>query len=179
MHRNIRSRLLIPSLFVLLFTSGYTDCYKPAGRGDNLPQHIKTLAIPPFQNQALRYKLEQRFTSAMINEALRRARSLKIVSNPEGADAVLTGTIRQFAFRGALLDDFGRARVYEITLVVGLNLRDLTKNKVLFDNQNYIFRGQYEISGDPQSYFDEQGPAVDRLARDFARSALTTILEGF
>jgi hypothetical protein len=179
MSRIIHRRLLVLGPVVMLLTSGYTDCYKPVGRGENLPQHIRTLAIPPFQNEALRYKVEQRFTSAMMNEALRRSRSLKIVANPEGADAVLNGTIRQFSFRGALLDDFGRARVYEVTVVVGLVLRDLTRNKVLFNNQNYVFRGQYEISSDPQSYFDEQGPAVDRLARDFARSALTTILEGF
>ena len=53
------------------------------------------------------------------------------------------------------------------------------KNKVIFDNQNYIFRGEYEISGDPKSFFNEEGPATDRLAREFARSLVTTIWEGF
>lgn len=165
---------------MFLFCSlGFIECYKPAGRGSNLPSHIRTLAIPAFQNQALRFKVEQRFTSALIDEALRRARALKVVSSAEGADAVLLGTIKQFSYRGTVLDDFGRARIFEITVVASVTVRDQTRNKVIFDNQNYVFREQYEISGDPQTFFNEEGSAVDRMARDFAKSVLTTILEGF
>lgn len=167
-------------LFVLLLVCGGSrECYKPVGRGDALPKHIKTLAIPPFQNPSLRYKVEQRFTAAMIDEALRRSRSLRVTSSPEGADAVMLGTIRNFFLRPVLLDDIGRARLVEVTVIVGLTVRDQTKNKILFDNQNYVFRSEYEVSGDPQSFFNEEGPATDRLARDFARSVLTAIMEGF
>lgn len=174
-----RKSLIIFGSLLLLVTCGFTDCYKPVGRGDALPPHIKTLAIPAFQNKGLRYKVEQRFTSAMIDEALRRARSLHVTSSAEGADAVLLGTIRSFNFRGVLLDDYGRARVFEVTITAGVTVRDQTKNKIIFDNQNYVFRGEYEVSGDPQTYFSEEGAAVDRIARDFAKSVLTTILEGF
>ncbi len=163
----------------VLLTSSYTECYKPAGRGEALPKHIRTLAVPPFQNPSLRFRVEQRFTSAVIDEALRRARSLRVVSAPEGADAVLLGTIKSFNFRPVVLDDFGRGRYFEITIIAGVTVRDQTKNKVLFDNQNYVFRGEYEVSGDPRTFFNEEGPALDRLARDFARSVLAAILEGF
>lgn len=163
---------------LLLSVSGYTECYRPTGR-DGLPKHIKTLAIPPFQNPSLRYKVEQRFTSAVVDEAVRRARSLNIVSTPEGADAVIIGTIKYFNFRPVLLDDLGRARLFEITISVAVTVRDQTKNKIIFDNQNYVFRGEYEISGDPKAYFNEEGSATDRLARDFAKSVIATILEGF
>ncbi len=176
----MRNRVRFAALGLLLLTvSGFTECYKPVGRGDGLPKHIKSLAIPPFQNPSLRFKVEQRFTAAMVDEALRRARSLQVVSTPEGADAVMTGTIQNFAFRPVLLDDLGRARLFEVIVTVSLTVRDQTRNKILYDNQNYVFRGEYEISGDPRTYFNEEGPAVDRLARDFARSVLSTILEGF
>lgn len=164
---------------LLLLGSGFRECYKPVGRGDALPKHIRTLAIPPFQNPSLRYKVEQRFTHALMDEALKRARSLRVVGEAEGADAVMLGTIKNFFFRPVLIDDTGRARLIEVTVVVGLSLRDQTKNKVIFDNQNYVYRGEYEVSGDPQSYFNEEGPATERLARDFARSVMTTIMEGF
>ena len=174
-----RKAQLILLSTILLLSSGYTECYKPVGKGDALPKHIHTVAIPAFQNPSLRFKVEQRFTQAVIDEALRRSHSLHIVSSAEGADAVMLGTIKNFAFRNVLLDDFGRARVSEIIITVGLTVRDQTKNKVLYDNQNYVFRGEYEISGDPQKAFNEEGLAVDRIARDFARSVWTTILEGF
>jgi hypothetical protein len=69
--------------------------------------------------------------------------------------------------------------VFEVTIIAGVTVRDQTKNKVIFDNQNYVFRGEYEVSGDPQTFFSEEGAAVERIARDFAKSVLTTILEGF
>jgi hypothetical protein len=174
-----RTSQLIFCFLILLSVCGFTECYKPAGRGENLPAHIKTLAIPAFQNQSLRFKVEQRFTDAMINEALRRARALRIVSSAEGADAVMLGTITSFVYGGKVLDDFGRARVFEVTITASITVRDQTRNKVIFNNQNYVFRGEYELSGDPQVFFSEEGPAADRLARDFAKSVLTTILEGF
>jgi hypothetical protein len=173
-----KTQLIFCSL-LLVVACGFTECYRPVGSGDALPRHIRTLAVPPFQNQALRYKVEQRFTSAVVDEALRRARSLHVVSSAEGADAVLVGTIKSFNYRGVLLDDFGRARAFEVTIVAGVTVRDQTKNKVIFDNQSYVFRGEYEVSGDPQTFFSEEGAAVDRIARDFAKSVLTTILEGF
>ncbi|MEP7270606.1 MAG: LptE family protein [Acidobacteriota bacterium] len=167
-------------LVLLVFaSSGYTECYKPVGRGEAVPKHIKSLAIPPFQNPSLRFKVEQRFTGAVIDETLRRSRSLYVTSTVEGADAVLSGTIKSFVFRPLLLDDFGRARVIEVTVTMGVTVKDQTRNKVIFDNQNYVFRGEYEISGDPKSFFNEEGPATDRLAREFARSLVTTIWEGF
>src|SRR5262247_1654636 len=86
---------------LLLSVSGYTECYRPNGR-DGLPKHIRTLAIPPFQNPSLRFKVEQRFTSAVVDEAIRRAHSLNIIAAPEGADAVMVGAIKYFGFQPKL-----------------------------------------------------------------------------
>lgn len=176
MHQTIRVSL---TALLLLLSCGFTECYKPVGQSGALPKHIKTLAIPAFQNRALRFKVEQRFTSAMVDEVLRRARALDVVADPQGADAVMLGTVKQFYIRPVLLDDLGRARLFEVILTVSLTVRDQTKNKILYDNQNFIFRDQYEIATDPQQFFSEEGPAVDRVARDFAKSVLTMILEGF
>jgi len=164
---------------LLILTSGFIECYRPVGRGDWLPRHIRTIGIPPFQNQTQRFKVEQRFTSAMTDEVLRRARALTVIPTEENADAVLYGTIRNYNLRPVLLDDFGRARLFEVTITVGLTVRDQTRNRIIFDNQNYVFRGEYEISGDSRTFFSEEGPAVERLARDFSRAVLTTLLEGF
>jgi hypothetical protein len=40
------------------------------------------------------------------------------------------------------------------------------------------FEGEYQLSDDPQSFFNEENPAVDRVARDFAQSIISTIMEG-
>src|SRR2546425_8863517 len=38
----------------------------------------------------------------------------------------------------------------------------------LYQNDNFLFRERYEVSTDVPSFFEEQDPALDRLARDFA-----------
>ena len=69
---------------VVVCASGFRECYKPVKRS-GMPAHIKTIAVPAFQNQALRYRIETRFTDAVMNEVIRRGKGLRVQSEPEGA----------------------------------------------------------------------------------------------
>lgn len=166
-------------LAVLLLVSGFTECYKPV-TNTGLPKHIKTIAVPAFQfdAQALRYRVSSRFTDAVTKEIIRRGGGLKVQGTTEGADAVVEGTVRDFSFTGVLLDREGRARVYEVTIVTAVTIRDLKENKILYDNQNLVFRDSFEFSSDPRSFFNEEDPAVDRIARAFSESVVSTIVNG-
>ena len=170
--------------FFLIFTafilvSGFTDCYKPV-TNSGLPRNIRTVAVPAFQFEArgLRYRVESRFTEAVTREIIRRGNGLKVQGALAGADAVLEGTIRDFGFSGVLLDREGRARVYEVTIVTAVTIRDLRNQKILYDNQNFIFRDSFEFTSDPRSFFNEEDPAVERMARAFAESAVSAFLNG-
>lgn len=170
----------LPIAFCLfLLVSGFTECYKPV-TNSGLPKHIKTVAVPAFQFEAraLRYRVSSRFTDAVSREIIRRGAGLKVQGSLEGADAVVEGTVRDFSFTGVLLDREGRARVYEVTIVSAVTIRDLKENKVLYDNQNFIFRDSFEFSSDPRSFFNEEDPAVDRIARAFSESVVSTIVNG-
>ena len=163
---------------VVLSASGFRGCYKPVGRA-GLPPHIRTIAVPAFQNQALRYKVETRFTEAVMNEIIRRGKGLRVQSDPKGADAVVDGTIKGFSFYGVLLDSRGRARIFEVTITAAVTVRDRIRNRVLYDNQAYVFRGEFEFTDDPRSFFNEEDPAVARLARAFSESLVSTLVNGF
>lgn len=165
--------------FVFFLVSGFTDCYKPV-TNSGLPKNIKTIAVPAFQFEpkGLRYKIESRFTDAVSREIIRRGNGLKVQGTRAGADAVLEGTIRDFGFTGVLLDRQGRARVYEVTIVTAVTIRDLRENKILYDNQNFIFRDSFEFSSDPRSFFNEEDPAVERIARAFAEAAVSAFVNG-
>ncbi|MBC7901734.1 MAG: hypothetical protein H7070_16975, partial [Saprospiraceae bacterium] len=67
---------------------------------------------------------------------------------------------------------------YEVTVVAAVTIRDLKEKKILYDNQNFIFRDSYEFSEDPRSFFNEEDPAVERIARAFAESVVSTIING-
>jgi hypothetical protein len=161
-------------LLVLLFVSGFAECYKPITK-NQLPSRIKTVAVPAFQNNALRYKIESRFTEAVVNELIHRGRGLRVQGQREGADAVIEGVIKSFNYGGVLLDDKGRARIFEVTIEAAVTVRDQTANRVLYDNQNFVFRGEYEFANDPRNFFNEEDPAVQRMARNFAESIVSTL----
>jgi hypothetical protein len=169
--------LMIGVLF--FFVSGFTECYKPV-TNSGLPKHIKTIAVPAFQFEAraLRYRVEARFTEAVSREIIRRGKGLRVQGDLQGADAVIEGNLRDFNFSGVLLDREGRARVYEVTIVAAVTIRDLKENRVIFDNQNFIFRDSFEFSQDPRSFFNEEDPAVERMARAFAETVVSTIVNG-
>jgi hypothetical protein len=78
-----------------------------------------------------------------------------------------------------LLDERGRARIFEVTIVAAVTVRDQVENRVLYDNQNFIFRGEFEFANDPRTFFNEEDPAVERMARSFAESIVSTLINGF
>lgn len=171
-------RITILLSFVFM-SAGFTDCYKPVTKS-GLPTDIRTVAVPAFQfeGRALRYRVETRFTDAVTREIIRRGNGLKVQSSRTGADAVLEGSVRDFGISGVLLDSEGRARVYEVTIVTAVTIRDLKTGKILYDNQNFIFRDSFEFSSDPRSFFNEEDPAVDRMARAFAEATVSAFVNG-
>jgi hypothetical protein len=172
----IKLAILIGSL---LLVSGFRDCYQPV-TNSGLPKNVHTVAVPAFQFEAkgLRYRVEARFTDAVTREIIRRGNGLKVQGSKTGADAVVEGTIRNFTFSGVLLDSQGRARVYEVTIVGAVTVRDLKQNTILYDNQNFVFRDSFEFSNDPRSFFNEEDPAVERMARAFGESVVSAIVDG-
>lgn len=169
---------LVPLIILLACVSGFTECYQPVTK-NQLPQHIKTVAVPAFQNEALRYRVESRFTDAVIRELMKRGRKLRVQGDRDNAEAVIEGTIKNFFFSGVLLDDKGRGRVFEVEIQAAVTVRDQVYNKVLYDNQNYVYRGEFEFANDPRSYFNEEDPAVQRMARAFAESLVSVLTNGF
>jgi hypothetical protein len=42
-----------------------------------------------------------------------------------------------------------------------------------------VFRNEYEISSGVKSFFEEQDPALDRMAQDFAKRLVAAVTENF
>jgi hypothetical protein len=67
-----------------------------------------------------------------------------------------------------------------VLVVVGMRVSLTDKQgKVLYQNLSYIFREQYQVSRELSSFFEEDSPALQRLSREFARTLVSNILEGF
>ncbi len=153
--------------------------YHTAGHAAQLPESIKTIAIPAFKNETLTYRIEQMLTASVVREFNTRTR-YHIVNDPgDEADAILRGTVLSTA-ASPLTYDTATGRAASVLVVVNMRV-SLTDRygKVLYQNPAYLFREQYEVSQDLTSFFEEDSPAYRRLSQDFARTLVSNVLEGF
>lgn len=159
---------------------GCAGCgYHVAGRGDRLPPDVKTLAIPAFTNQSKQFRIEQTVSAAVTREFIERTR-FRVTADPAAADAVLQGTIKDVQSGVITFDvNTGRASALQVVVTASVALTDRHTHKVLFANPGYVFREEYQISPSTSQLFEEQSPALRRLAGDFAHTLVTDILENF
>jgi outer membrane lipopolysaccharide assembly protein LptE/RlpB len=162
-----------------LLVGGASCGYHTAGHAVQLPENVKTVAIPPFVNDTTTYRIEQLLTSSVVREFTIRTH-YRILNDPgEGADATLRGTVLS-ASSSPLTYNSATGQAASVLVVVSMNV-SLTdrQGKVLYQNPAYLFREQYEVSQDLTSFFEEDSPAFRRLSQDFARTLVANILEGF
>lgn len=179
MLKNFWSRVNAFVLALGIAVTGAGCGYRVGGQGTRLPSDLQVIAVPAFQNQTSVMGLEQRLTSAVMEEFIQRTR-YRVVGKPERADAVLWGTVKRVTSSPVVFDPTtGRASAVQVTVELAVELREQGEENVLYANSNYVFREQYEITGDLDTFFEEQDPAFDRLARDFAASLVSAVLENF
>ena len=100
-------------------------------------------------------------------------------SPSDAADATLLGTVYS-TYTAPLTYDSQTGRVVSALITVSMKVSLTDKHgKVLYHNPAYVFREQYEVSDELNSFFEEDSPAFDRLSQDFARTLVSNILEGF
>lgn len=153
--------------------------YHVAGRSEGLPKSIHVIAVPALENKTTSYRIEQRLTTATVHEFLAKT-SYRVVSNPANADAVLRGKVLSLEAVPLLFDTkTGRATTMLITVKCEITMAERESGKILFHSDNFLFRNEYEISTDAKSFFEEQDPALDRLAQDFAAKLVAAVTENY
>ena len=170
----LRSFLLVSSF---LFTGcGY---HSSTHAQVKLPSGINTIAVPVFINKTDSYRAEQVLTEAVVREFTSRS-PYKVATKDDGtSDAVLRGTVITTNVYPLTYDSqTGRQSSAIVQINMSVKLVD-KRGRTLFENPNYQFREQYQVTREVTSFFDESPPAVDRLSRDFARTLVAEILEGF
>ena len=144
-----------------------------------LPKTLHTIAIPTFTNVSTRYTLTDLMPAAITREFISRTK-YQIVTDPLQADAVLRGSITNFFSYPTVFDPAtGRASTVQLSVFLKITLEERATGKILFTRPSMEVKERYEISVDPKVYFDESGPALQRISRDVARSIVSAVLENF
>ena len=143
------------------------------------PAYIHTIAIPAWGNLTNRYRLTESLPGAIGREFLSRTK-YRITSDPNDADAVLTGAVVNYlAFPSVSDPRTGRATAIQVSVYLQVSLVDKKTGKVLYNRQSMEFKQRYEIAVEQVAYFDESDIALERLSKDVARTVVSAVLEAF
>lgn len=134
------------SALVLVATTLLTACNYSFRSGAGVPEHVRTLAVLPFENDTNRFELTQEVHDALVRR-LPRALGLT-TAGEEAADAVVSGTILSYDLSAPLYsqgDQAGSVQVLQrqVILVVEVELLDRAENLILWDQSSLRVQGQY------------------------------------
>jgi len=166
-------------VLIILSLAIFSSCgYHLAGTGTTLPPYMKKIYIPPVKNNTSRAEVETYMTSALRDEMARRGK--EVVDRKEDADAELVGSIEGFRVYPVGINTAGESRRFSVFVTGKFVLKDLKTERVIFSSSSYTFRDEYEAQGTGAvNFLSLQSETIDKIARNFARSIVSTILEGF
>jgi hypothetical protein len=171
------------AILLLAFTG--SGCgYALAGRGSFLPDYIRVVGIPQFENRSSFSQVEQILTDKVRTEFIGRGK-YTVVPEAAGADAVLSGEVLAISVQPVGFTEQQLASRYLLSWTMKVAFTDARTNEVLWSNDALTFRGEYELSTRGNTaiegaiFVDQERTSVDRIASDVARSVVTSILEAF
>lgn len=166
--------------FALAAPLAATGCgYHTLGAAAHLPATVHTLAVPEFATRTEFNRTETAMTQAVIREFATRTRLRVTPDATADPDAVLKGTILKQTVAPLTYNAVTQqSSSFLITVVASVTLTS-RDGKILYQNDNYVFRQQYQSTSDLPTFLEENPAAIDRLSREFARALVADVLEGF
>ncbi len=174
---------ILRTLIIAAALSSASCGYTLAGHGSFLPDTVKTIGIPDFVNHTPYYDVGQTLSQRVRTEFIGRGK-YKVLPQATGVDAVLKAQINSITLAPTAFNSSQQATRYTISVSLGIELVQASDNKVLWQNQNQVFREEYQLASgggvlDPAAFFGQSSNAIDRMAADFAQSVVSAILEAF
>ncbi|MBW4040319.1 MAG: hypothetical protein HIU91_15965 [Acidobacteria bacterium] len=174
-------RRLIGFGLVVMLAVVMSGCgYHQVGAATHVPGNVRTLAVPIFVSKVQGFNTETMFTQAVVRELNART-NYRVLTSGDGsdADAVLKGTILTETVAPLTYDaSSGQTSSYLVSVTASVQLvaHDGT---VLYSNDAFAWREQYQSTQDLSGFVQEDGAAVRRMSRDFAEALVSDMLESF
>lgn len=168
------------SIAVLGLCLGMAGCdYHVVGSATHIPADVQTISVPIFQSHVQAFHTETAFTEAVVRELNTRTKYRVLTSGKGTADATLRGVIVSQTVTPLTYDpSSGETSSYlvSITAQVELVAHDGT---VLYRNDTMAWHDQYQSTEDLSGFVQEDGAAMQRVAREFAQALVSDMLESF
>jgi outer membrane lipopolysaccharide assembly protein LptE/RlpB len=175
-----RLAFTVMCLVALTLTSGCG--YALAGRGSFLPAYIKIVGVPAFENKSGVFDIDRVLTDKVRTEFGSRGK-YRVQPDTNNVDAILTGTITSVVFNNTAYTAGSQASRVSLVVTASFEFRDVRDNKVLWSSASMRYQEEFQPTSatttDATAFFGQDANAMQRLAQNFARSVITSILEAF
>lgn len=168
------------SLFVVFLSlATLSGCgYSLMGQGSFLPEHIKSIYIPEFQNRTPKFELEKVIAEKIEEQFLSRG-GFNMVNSEAEADATLIGIVTEYKSSPKSINEDGRATSYAIRLVVDIKFKDIRNKKILFEDSRYSVTEEYQLTESDEDFLDQEEFAIEEAVNKLSEALISAILEGF
>lgn len=143
----------------------------------NLPDHIKTVAVPVFTNKTAEPAVETLLTSAVV-EAFASNGRLRVVK-PEDADAILDGEVVGYSVQSIAFDNRANVRQYRLLVTMNLRLRDVRRSSILFEQQSLKEKADFQVLGAVSQTISAEESAVRTAAVEIGRAIVSLTIDRF
>jgi len=157
-------------IFVLMLAGAAGPMCSHYSTSGRLPQHIKTVYIPTFENETAEFTLAQEITDAVTERFLSEA-NLRL-GDAEGSDAQIAGKVRRYYEEAETYRQTAGIEVSgrRVTIVLEVEFIDRVDNKTLWQDRNFSRWAVYEP--DKESEEEAARRVVALLADDLISSVL-------
>jgi outer membrane lipopolysaccharide assembly protein LptE/RlpB len=135
-----------------------------------VPGHLKSIAVPPFENQTAEFGLAEDLSAALIDEFL-DDNSFKVLDLRQ-ADAVIYGTIVRIHDAPSTYSSNESVQEYKVTITARVRYEDLVKGKIIWDETISSF-GTFPTGGGLAERAEGIDEAVKKLTEDILNKTVS------
>ena len=167
-----RARRVLGLALAAVLVAGYGY-----GTRGNLPDHIKTVAVPIFKNRTLEPGVESAITSDVVN-AFSSGGPVRVVPLAE-ADAILEGEVVGHSLEGLAFDRSAIVRAYRLRLTLNVEFRDVKRSAMLWRQEGLQETSDFQVEGTVSDTVARGQGAVLQAATEIGRKAVNLAVDRF
>jgi len=160
-------------IFFMVILLAIFHCGFYSFSGSSLPSHLRTIAIPTFENKTTEFGVPEDITDALINE-FTQDNTLKVVDR-RAADSIIEGTIVNIREQAGAYNQQEQVQEIRIYIRIKAKFEDLRKNNVIWEEELSQW-GTYSPdapSGENSTRQDAIAEAISKIVTDILNRTIS------
>ena len=145
--------------FLILVSSALISCGPYSFSGSSVPGHIKSVAIPLFEDETAEFGIKEKVTDALLDNFIKE--NILRIADKKNADSIIQGTITRVSDTPYTFDENEDVQEFRVSISIDIVWYDQIKNVDLFEG-GIVGWGVYSALS-PEDRAEGLDQAVERL----------------